>query len=269
MSPKVSNQPDAQEHLSILKQQLQGYEGIELTDSFPDIVHVFGAWDTQTNKKIDRCHRLLIPTVLSTLGKLAPWYLEYYKVPAQLLQRSAQKMSAQHATALIVWGEKEKQEMEKRKWNRHIRMIHNALTTSLISPQDMANETVKLYHEAIAYHDKMICEHIEKKLTVFPEEKNSEKTVCRQLLYLRYQFHRHNIKRHSLKTLNDTLNTAEYDEDILNGMLKQLHEDRFAARMMQVLSEEYHLTEGFMPLDSLDDKATKKIREAMNPQTTI
>ena len=93
--------------------------------------------------------------------------------------------------------------------------------------------------------------------------------MCHSLLYLRYQYHRRNIKKQTLQELNDTLNSLEYDEDALNDMLEQLNEEQFAARIMQVLSEDYQLTEGFMPLDPLNDKQTQRIREAINTTSNI
>lgn len=271
MSKKTAGSPDYQVHLSMLQQYLQRYNEIELSHEFPDIVHVFGAWDASAHKKLEQCHRLLIPTVFSSLGQLAPWHFPKHPTPAQVLQTSAQKKATQQASALIVWGELEKQEMEKRKWNEQLHVIPNAVTTSLISPEEMAHETMKLYHEIFEAHDRLTHQRIQEKLNIFPNDKNPEKEVFHALLYLRYQYHRRNIKKLTLKQLNDKLNSLEYDEDVLNDMLEQLNEAQFAARIMQVLSEDYKLTEGFMPLNPLDDKHTKRLREAVNTteQNTI
>lgn len=264
MSKKAAGSPDDQAHLLMIQQYLQRYNEIELSHEFPDIVHVFGAWDASAHKKLEQCHRLLIPTVFSSLGQLAPWHFPKHPTPAQVLQTSAQKKATQQASALIVWGGIEKQEMEKRKWNEQIHVIPNAVTTSMISPEAMAHETMKLYHKILEAHDRLTHQRIREKLTIFPNGESPEKEVCHALLYLRYQYHRRNIKKQSLQELNDTLNSLEYDEDVLNNMLEQLNEEQFAARIMQVLSEDYKLTEGFMPLNPLDNKHTKRLREAVN-----
>ena len=271
MSKKTAGSPDYQAHLSMLQQYLQRYNEIELSHEFLDIVHVFGAWDASVHKKLEQCHRLLIPTVYSSLGQLAPWHFPKHPTPAQVLRTSAQKQATRQASALIVWGRFEKQEMEKRKWNEQIHVIPNAVTTSIISPEAMAHETMKLYHKILEAHDRLTQQRIREKLTIFPNGESPEKEVCHALLYLRYQYHRRNIKKQSLQELNDTLNSLEYDEDVLNNMLEQLNEEQFAARIMQVLSEDYKLTEGFMPLNPLDDKHTKRLREAVNTieQNTI
>lgn len=264
MSKKAAGSPDDQAHLSMIQQYLQRYDEIELSHEFPDIVHVFGAWDASAHKKLEQCHRLLIPTIFSSLGQLAPWHFPKHPTPTQVLQTSAQKKPTLQASALIVWGELEKQEMEKRKWNDQIHVIPNAVTTSMISPEEMAHETMKLYHEILEAHDRVTHQRIQEKLNIFPNDDSPEKEVCHALLYLRYQYHRRNIKKQALRELNDTLNCLEYDEDLLNDMLEQLNEEQFAARIMQVLSEDYKLTEGFMPLNPLDDKHTKRLREAVN-----
>lgn len=271
MSKKAAGSPDHQAHLSMIQQYLQRYDEIELSHEFPDIVHVFGAWDASAHKKLEQCHRLLIPTAFSSLGQLAPWHIPKHPTPAQVLQTSAQKKATQQASALIVWGGIEKQEMEKRKWNEQIHVIPNAVTTSMISPEEMVHETMKLYHEILEAHDRLTHQRIQEKLNIFPNDDSPEKEVCHALLYLRYQYHRRNIKKQTLQELNDTLNSLEYDEDKLNDLLEQLNEKQFAARIMQVLSEDYKLTEGFMPLNPLDDKHTKRLREAVNTteQNTI
>lgn len=271
MSKKTAGSPDDQAHLSMIQQYLQRYDEIELSHEFPDIVHVFGAWDASAHKKLEQCHRLLIPTTYSSLGQLAPWHFPKHPTPTQVLLTSAQKKATQQASALIVWGGIEKQEMEKRKWNEQLHVIPNAVTTSIISPEAMAHETMKLYHKILEAHDRLTHQRIQEKLNIFPNDDSPEKEVCHALLYLRYQYHRRNIKKQSLQELNDTLNSLEYDEDVLNDMLEQLNEEQFAARIMQVLSEDYKLTEGFMPLNPLDDKHTKRLREAVNTteQNTI
>lgn len=269
MSKKTACIPLYQAHLSILQQHLQGYGEIEPSHEYPDIVHVFGSWDASAHKKLEQCHKLLIPTVFSSLGQLAPWHFPKCPSPTQVLQTSAQKRATQQASALIVWGELEKQEMEKRKWNEQIHVIPNAVTTSLISPEEMAHETIKLYQEVLETHDRLTRQRIQEKLNIFPNDDNPEKEVCHAILYLRYQYHRRNVKKQTLKELNDTLHNLEYDEDALNDMIKQLGEERFAARVMQVLSEEFQLTEGFMPLDPLNDRQTQDIRGAINRDNNI
>lgn len=269
MSKKTAGIPLYQAHLSILQQHLQGYGEIEPSHEYPDIVHVFGSWDASAHKKLEQCHKLLIPTVFSSLGQLAPWHFPKCPSPTQVLQTSAQKRATQQASALIVWGELEKQEMEKRKWNEQIHVIPNAVTTSMISPEEMAHETMKLYHEILEAHDRLTHQRIHEKLNTFPNDKSPEKEVCHSLLYLRYQYHRRNVKKQTLKELNDTLNSLEYDEDVLNDMLEQLNEEQFAARIMQVLSEEFQLTEGFMPLDPLNDRQTQDIRGTINRDNNI
>ena len=263
MPPKVGKKDINQQYLAMIKAHLAKYD-IQLTDQHPDIIHVFGAWDAQANQMVDQSHRLLIPTVYSPLGELAPWQFSKSKVSGQFTKISSQKQSTQHASSVLVWGKMEKHEIEKRHWNDHIKVIPNAVITSLISPEDMVSQIMVLYQEVIEDHDIKMHENINKKLAALKDYEDIEKKVCHQFLYLRYQFHRRNISKQTLEQLNGILNTIEYDEDMLNDMLEELHEDKFASRMMQVLSEEYQLTEGFMPLDPIDDKITKKMRAAIN-----
>lgn len=56
----------------------------------------------------------------------------------------------------------------------------------------------------------------------------------------------------------------EYDEDIINEIIKYLDIRSFSARVMQILSETLPLSIGFMPLDPIDDLTTDKIRKRLN-----
>lgn len=69
-----------------------------------------------------------------------------------------------------------------------------------------------------------------------------------------------------LNTTFKTLRLEEYDEDVLQKMLRRLHITSFTRRMMQILSESHLLTEGFMPVTPLDDYHTEKLRKTIYTQ---
>lgn len=62
----------------------------------------------------------------------------------------------------------------------------------------------------------------------------------------------------------DTVN-----DDLLQEALEQKGLAKFAARLMQVLHEQIHLDEGYMPIAPLDDRGTQKIRESITNHLKI
>lgn len=57
---------------------------------------------------------------------------------------------------------------------------------------------------------------------------------------------------------------TDYEEDILQKILKAYNIEDFSSRVMQILEETIRLTIGFMPIDPIDDKTTETIRKKLN-----
>lgn len=57
---------------------------------------------------------------------------------------------------------------------------------------------------------------------------------------------------------------TDYDEDALTAYLDQLHIREFTGRLMQIFSETFHLTIGYMPVDPIDDRQTETMRYNLN-----
>ena len=60
--------------------------------------------------------------------------------------------------------------------------------------------------------------------------------------------------------LHRELRRDTVDDDKLAEALEEKHLTAFAGRLMQILSEQTLLDEGYMPLDPLDDRGTRQIR---------
>ncbi len=90
-----------------------------------------------------------------------------------------------------------------------------------------------------------------------------ELKIVKLLVNVRYEIVHNTISQRHLVELYRELKTTEYDEDTLNVMLLRmgLHQD--TARLMQLLKDFYMLEEGFMPMEPLDDKVTKTIKDKL------
>ena len=66
-----------------------------------------------------------------------------------------------------------------------------------------------------------------------------------------------------LVELFKSIRYSDYDEDMVQRMFKQLGIRKFAARMLQVMKETYHLEEGFMPIFPINDHKTDEIRKQL------
>ena len=69
--------------------------------------------------------------------------------------------------------------------------------------------------------------------------------------------------------LDRELREHNCEEDRLYEKMEERNMRKTAARLMQVMSELTGLTEGFMPIPPLDDRASRKLREQIDNHLTI
>lgn len=262
---KVNKCPLYQQYIQCLQEGLSTHNDITLTNHYPTLIHVFGAWNQQTYHCIAQAHRLRIPTVYSPLGELAPWWFNKTEIQINKVKIYLQKNTTHKANKIVVWGEQEKQCILQKRWNQHIEIIKNPIVTNSISAEECTKQLVDVYQQTIKEHNLLIHQQISNKLSKLNSKNNTnELSFCHQLLYLRYQYHRRNISTQQLNQMATALKTIDYDEDKLENIIIQLKEKKFAARIIQILSEQYQLTEGFMPFAPVNDKQTKKIKNVIN-----
>ena len=69
--------------------------------------------------------------------------------------------------------------------------------------------------------------------------------------------------------LHRELRRNSVDDDSLTEALEEKHLTTYAARLMQILAEQTLLDEGYMPLDPIDDRGTRQIRNLIANQLKI
>lgn len=101
--------------------------------------------------------------------------------------------------------------------------------------------------------------------SVVKEEKatEDEAEIIKQIVNVQYEIVHNTISQRHLIELYKTMRYCEYNEDTLNAMLHHLGNFQDAARLMQLLKDYYGLEEGFMPMQPLDDKLTRQIKNKL------
>lgn len=93
------------------------------------------------------------------------------------------------------------------------------------------------------------------------EKLNDKDGLLSMLLDTKKHIKKHTINLRQLSDLYQAFIILDEDEEDLHQKLRQKKVDRFTARMEQILSEIFFLTEGFMPIDKRNDYKTERIRQ--------
>ncbi len=238
-----------------LKHTSENAEGITVTDDFPDVVHIFGTWNSSFTKFCKTFSRRGIPIVFTCIEGL-PASTRLRKSP---IKKHFNRKISHLATGLHVCGNAEKALIKGSGSISNIYCINNACQTSLISNEEMASKAVEMYKKVIDDNECLTKKHIVSFLKRKKVSDDTIKTICFKLLYIKHLLRRGNLPRHFLQDLADYLTFNNYDEDKMSTTLKKAGIIKFASRMMYVLNNNSTLTEGFMPIAATDDKQARHI----------
>ena len=343
-----------QKHVQLLVEGLKQSANVKVADNNKslyqqvrnldaDIIHIHGL-DQPVQAKAVRCAKKLnIRYVMTLHCQLEPWAIKFHRDRYLLEILLSKRDYTSNAYAVITMGKVEKENFKRLGWNPRIEVIHNALFTNIISPQEMASQTFAVYQKVL---DSNTLEEMDQptkealaaflKAGILGDKRWVPDTAydARQInwrhlmLYAEHEnitnYTDYGIRILGLSTpLIDTSRIAAYfpkkysrpvpmkeligeyqgnQTDYLVSMIRQilkaptllgiielareLYRDsvndekiaekleeagitKNAARLLQVLSEQVLLDEGFMPMPPLDDKQTDKLRNNLKNHLKI
>ncbi len=115
-----------------------------------DILHIHGCWSVQFAKAATLAQEKGCRVVISPHGELEPWILRerqwQEKMPKTLLY---QRKTIQDAHAIIAMGSMEQKSLERLGWNPRIETIRNALITYSVTPEEMCQQLLVVYHKVM------------------------------------------------------------------------------------------------------------------------
>jgi hypothetical protein len=97
----------------------------------------------------------------------------------------------------------------------------------------------------------------------------NEQNIVELVKKVRKETFRQEIKLATLCQLSLILRNTEYDEDLLRGALKAKGLIKFMGRIEQIQNELMGLEEGFMPVESVNDISTSRIKKIITRNLTI
>lgn len=142
-----------------------------------------------------------------------------------------------------------------------IHVITNAAFTSTISVDDMVASFRSLYVDTIQSNDTSVRNRISRQLSKYNIQDKSIHDVCTRLMYIRQRFKMLNIPQSLLDETSQVLTESDYDEKSMRNTLDEMHLSKFASYTMALLESNSSLTEGFMPIDSIDGKVVSEMKK--------
>lgn len=236
---------------------------IEAVNEHPNLIHVFGAWQTLSTKTLEDAHRRRIPIVFSPLGGLTPWTICHHDHAAQ----KAQKQAVRWADIVHAAGPEEQKAVLHWAENRQrVIILPIPVITATTTFQQVAKAFSNEYKQMSDAHDQRITEEIARQTEALQEKNAYIRHIVSATLYLHYWYGRGTLPSTILNELADYLITHDYDEDAIPSILDAVGMRTFFQQLLQVLSDITPLTEGFMPLPAVNDKQSKAMRLMVFPK---
>ena len=114
---------------------------------------------------------------------------------------------------------------------------------------------------AIRSNDIAVRNRISRQIAKYNIQDKSIHDICTRLMYIRQRFKMLNIPQSVLDETSQVMIGSDYDEKSMRRALDEMHLSKFASYTMALLESNSSLTEGFMPIDSLDGKVVSDMQK--------
>lgn len=229
---------------------------IEIVDTLPELVHVFGNYTAVTARFVSQFSKRHIPVLFTSIDGIAPLLSKDGFYSKSLPLQQAVRSICKNATHIHVGGPSESAALQHYSPQLAPIVIPIAECTSLTTTEYMLSQFAHIYQAMHAAADQHLRTHAQSMAQAAcgagPDEAIT--TVCAQLAYLHCLYTKGCIRRSVLTQSATLLINTDYDERQLSATLGSMNLLSFASNCMTLLQNEAHLTEGFMPIPATHGK---------------
>ena len=100
---------------------------------------------------------------------------------------------------------------------------------------------------------------LKNKIKVLYSKEDNISAICSRFLYIRYLLNKGYIPIDTLKDTASMMTTRQYDEEEMEKLIKKLEIYDFVSSLLYVMHEKANLTEGFMPIQSSNNRLSETI----------
>ena len=123
----------------------------------------------------------------------------------------------------------------------------------------MTSLMLKTYNSIINNYDKRKKETMKSIIHAQYTKDDEIFEICSRFLYIKYLLHKGNIPIDTLKETSSMMITKQYDEDEMEKLIKKLGIYDFVSSLLHAMNIKTGLTEGFMPIESSNNKLSETI----------
>ena len=242
----------------LLRQRLPVSGAMLVVDKLPQIVHVFGLWNSVYAKLLKRLRRKGLPVVFTSIEGLSPLLNVNGNTTNDIIRIAAIRQICTSCNIIHVCGNTEKALLESLSKKARTKAILNSMFTSLTDEETMLSMFQNTYISAYEQNTKLIRESISKKVKTATND-GTIAEICSCLMYIRSLYISGCIPQKVLDDTTSTMMTHDYDETEMANVLKALKMLRFSSFCMSLLENRTQLTEGFMPIPAASGKIDNRM----------
>ena len=261
--PKVRPGYIHAELCQMLRKELPTCEDVEIVNLSPDIVHVFGIWNSTNAKLVERYRRIGIPVIFTSVNGMLSLVGKESHDSCSIATKTALRRICKSGAVIHTCGKMENSIIKSIARTADTQIIGNALLSATTDAKTMEECLISLYKSTCEANDTNIKQKIAANIdkVTATDGDITITAICARIMYIRQRFIMHNIPQAYLDETSQQMTKSDYDEDKIKVVLKDLNMSQFASYVMTLLNDCSTLTEGFMPIKSTSGKTVENMKK--------
>lgn len=240
--------------MTLLQEYICKYDYVDIVDHAPDIAHVCGNWNIETIRQIKKIIQNEIPVIFTSCNGLNDFSGNIQRYQSLIMRDLIRNVSAIHVCGII-----EKEKIQHVCPDSCIYVVSNPVISNTTDANNMTSLMLKTYNSIINNYDKRKKETIKSIIHAQYTKDDEIFEICSRFLYIKYLLHKGNIPIDTLKETSSMIITKQYDEDEMEKLIKKLGIYDFVSSLLHAMNIKTGLTEGFMPIESSNNKLSETI----------
>ena len=240
--------------MTLLQEYICKHDNVEIVDKAPDIAHVCGNWNTQTIRQIKKITKNEIPVIFTSCNGLNDFSANMQRYQSLIMRNIIHNVSAIHVCGLL-----EKEKILYVCPDSCVYVVTNPIISSTTDVNSMTLLMLKTYKSIISNYDASKKEAIKSIIHTQYTKDDEISEICSRFLYIKYLLHKGNIPLDILAETSSMMVIKQYNEEEMDRLVKKLGIYNFVSSLLHAMNIKTGLTEGFMPMESSDDKLSEII----------